>query len=318
MVKCSKCGVEIKEDDKYCPNCGTANINAVKKMKKNNRFSKTVLVLIIVLLLVALLLSLFSSKELEDNNEEYNIQNELQEFLESTIVSPVVTNNTIQNINLSEVSKDKYDVNVSYFRDTDSLLYFSGVDSQFYIKETITTSSTYKKYINDITFECSDSTGVKYYIYYKDFNNITLENIDSNTTILDSNKNIINTTVEQEKANYITNYKNSCQTLDYDTIFRYAEDYEGQRVKYTGKVVQVIDSGLSLVSYRVNVTQDEWGFYDDTVYVNYFKDDDSTRILEDDIITFYGTLSGLYTYETVLGTFVTIPEVSAEYIDINM
>ena len=36
MVKCSKCGVEIKEDDKYCPNCGTANINAVKKKVKTN------------------------------------------------------------------------------------------------------------------------------------------------------------------------------------------------------------------------------------------------------------------------------------------
>lgn len=39
MVKCSKCGVDIKEDDKYCSNCGTANINAVKQ-KKTNKFSK--------------------------------------------------------------------------------------------------------------------------------------------------------------------------------------------------------------------------------------------------------------------------------------
>lgn len=34
MAKCSKCGVEIKETDKYCLNCGTANINVVKKKKK--------------------------------------------------------------------------------------------------------------------------------------------------------------------------------------------------------------------------------------------------------------------------------------------
>ena len=317
MVKCSKCGVDIKDYDKYCSNCGAANINAVKH-KKNNKFSKTVLVLIVVLLLIALLTSLFPHKELEYNNEEYNIQNELQEFLESTIVSPVVTNNTIKKINLSEVSKDKYDVNVSYFKDTESLLYFSGVDSQYYIKETIKTSNAYKKYINDITFECSDSTGTKYYIYYKDFNNLTLDNIDSNTTILDSNKNIINTTVQQEEKNYITNYKNSCQTYDYETIFRYAEDYEGENVKYTGKVVQVIETETLFVYYRVNVTQDEWGSYDDTVYVSYMPDEDSPRILEDDIITFYGTLSGLYTYESVLGASITIPEVSAKYIDINM
>ena len=318
MVKCSKCGVDIKEDDKYCPNCGSANINAVKKKKKNNKFSKTVLVLIVVLLLVSFLSLLSSSKELENNNEENNIRKELQEFLESTIASATVTDNNIKNINLSEVSKDKYDVNVSYFRDTDSLLYFSGVDSQYYIKKVITTSNAYKKYINDITFECSDNEGIKYYIYYKDMPNITLDTIDSNTTILDSNKNIINTTVEQEKANYINNYKNSCQTLDYDTIFRYAEDYKGQQVKYTGEVVQVIETESDFVFYRVNVTKDEWGFYDDTIYVSYLKDEDSTRILEDDIITFYGTLSGLYTYETVLGASVTIPEVSAKYIDINM
>ena len=45
--------------------------------------------------------------------------------------------------------------------------------------------------------------------------------------------------------------------------------------------------------------------------------DPSNRVLEDDIISFYGTSTGLYSYTTVLGAQLTIPSVLAVYIDIN-
>ena len=40
-------------------------------------------------------------------------------------------------------------------------------------------------------------------------------------------------------------------------------------------------------------------------------------ILEEDIITFYGMADGLETYESVMGQQISIPKITAMYIDIN-
>ena len=55
----------------------------------------------------------------------------------------------------------------------------------------------------------------------------------------------------------------------------------------------------------MNVT-DNGFFWDDTIYVHY----SGSRLLEDDIIEFIGTVKGLITYESVLGGNITIPEVA--------
>ena len=41
------------------------------------------------------------------------------------------------------------------------------------------------------------------------------------------------------------------------------------------------------------------------------------RILEDDIVTVYGTAAGLYKYQTVMGSTLTIPEILFSNIVIN-
>ena len=66
--------------------------------------------------------------------------------------------------------------------------------------------------------------------------------------------------------------------------------------------------------YMISVTNKGYGYYDDNVYVNYYSFGDETRVLEDDIVTFYGTFKGLKTYTTVRGDSRTIPEVTAKYI----
>ena len=74
--------------------------------------------------------------------------------------------------------------------------------------------------------------------------------------------------------------------------------------------------GIMVYVLRVDVTKNG-RYYDDTVYVTYYADADDPRILEDDIITMYGTLEGEKTYETVMGASVTIPKFDAEYVEIN-
>ena len=67
---------------------------------------------------------------------------------------------------------------------------------------------------------------------------------------------------------------------------------------------------------RVDITKTRWG-YDDTILVSYEAKEGDSRILEGDIVTMYGLLGGTYTYETVMGSSLTVPLFFAEYIEIE-
>lgn len=84
---------------------------------------------------------------------------------------------------------------------------------------------------------------------------------------------------------------------------------------FRGEVIQVMEAtGITVL--RVNVTQNQYG-WEDTIYVNYFPSEGEPRILEDDIVSIYGEMMDLKTYETIMGGSVTIPQVYAKYIDIE-
>ena len=108
-------------------------------------------------------------------------------------------------------------------------------------------------------------------------------------------------------------YMSKCQTISYNELARNPGKHEGKMVKFTGKVFQVSE-GLFSTTYMISVTNKGYGYYDDNVYVTYYGDNEDSRILEDDIVTFYGEYKGLKTYETVMGASRTIPQVTAKYI----
>ena len=83
------------------------------------------------------------------------------------------------------------------------------------------------------------------------------------------------------------------------------------KVALQGKVIQVIEDG-NHIELRVNIN----GEYSDTIYVMYIKKENEGRILEDDMIKFYGSFEGLLTYTSILGAEITIPQVDAQYIDL--
>lgn len=111
-------------------------------------------------------------------------------------------------------------------------------------------------------------------------------------------------------------FKAQCQDIPYEDLARTPDSYIGQYVKFTGEIIQVIDDGTS-ATYRINVTQGNYGIWDDTVLVTYDYQNGQSRFLEDDIVTFYGTSMGLYTYKSTMGGNITIPSVVAGYIDLN-
>lgn len=108
-------------------------------------------------------------------------------------------------------------------------------------------------------------------------------------------------------------FKAECAVVSYDEVARNPDQYKDKKVKFTGEVIQVMeDSGI--YTLRVNVTQTSWG-YDDTIMVYYIASEGSPRILEDDVITLYGTMGGMTSYESVLGATITLPILYAQYVE---
>ena len=101
--------------------------------------------------------------------------------------------------------------------------------------------------------------------------------------------------------------KATAKQIPYDELARNTESYIGEIIYYKGKVVQVIEESGQKMGLRVEVTEGEYGIWDDLVWVNY----EGPRLLEDDIIHFWGRVEGRYSYITVLGATVTIPEITA-------
>ena len=98
--------------------------------------------------------------------------------------------------------------------------------------------------------------------------------------------------------------------ITYDQLSRTPDDFKRKKVKFYGKVVQVIE-GSGTVQIRLAVDDD----YDRILLGNYSSSIVSTRILEDDHITIYGTSEGTISYQSTLGATITIPGVRIDKID---
>lgn len=119
---------------------------------------------------------------------------------------------------------------------------------------------------------------------------------------------------EQEKQAFLS----SCQTYTFEQLARNPDNFKGTNVKLTGEVVQVME-GVYSNSLRVNITKEGkyTTYYKDTIYVNYVPKEGEDKILEDDIITIYGTAQGDYSYTSTMGATITLPFVDGKYIIIN-
>ncbi len=94
---------------------------------------------------------------------------------------------------------------------------------------------------------------------------------------------------EAKKANYKSDYS-------YEQLARNPDSYEGDLVKFTGKVLQA-ESGSSINYLRLAINSD----YNTVLFVTYGSSVVNYRLLEDDYITVYGVANGIYSYEAVSG-----------------
>lgn len=96
--------------------------------------------------------------------------------------------------------------------------------------------------------------------------------------------------------------------ITYDQLARTPDSYKGQKVKFKGKVVQVLE-GSTDTQIRLAVN----GNYNNILYCSVPKAKTAnTRILEDDYITIMGKSLGLISYQSTMGGTITIPSISVD------
>lgn len=100
-------------------------------------------------------------------------------------------------------------------------------------------------------------------------------------------------------------------TQTYDEMARNGDSHAGEKIQITGKVIQVQDSDDGGATLRVATSADG---YDDVYLVQIMSSEwKGHRLLEDDQITIYGTVYGLYSYKTVMGNTQTVPAIIAVF-----
>ncbi|MDR0138503.1 toxin regulator [Metabacillus idriensis] len=98
--------------------------------------------------------------------------------------------------------------------------------------------------------------------------------------------------------------------ITYNQLARTPDDFIGEKVKFKGKVVQVMEGdGTTQIRLAVNDNYDTiiFGEFDSSIL--------KARILENDVITIMGLSTGLLTYESTMGGNISIPGMLIEKID---
>lgn len=117
-------------------------------------------------------------------------------------------------------------------------------------------------------------------------------------------------------------FKDSCSTISFEDLSRNPDKYKGNNYKFTGQVIQVQEGWFDTVELRINVTKEEFEYIDDvmwtdTIYATVTIPEGADKLLEDDVITFWGTCDGNYSYTSVLGNQISLPKIDIEYYELN-
>lgn len=108
----------------------------------------------------------------------------------------------------------------------------------------------------------------------------------------------------------INQFKSQCTKISYSDLAHSTEKYINKKVAITGQVVQVQETGSSVI-LRVNMTKDKYGVYENTIWINYTMKSGDSHIIQNDIINIWGSVKDRKTYSTILGGSVTLPEIDA-------
>jgi hypothetical protein len=109
-----------------------------------------------------------------------------------------------------------------------------------------------------------------------------------------------------------SNFREEATTIDYNQLIKNPEAYRGEKVVYTGQILQIQESGNFGGFMLLSVTDEGYGFWTDNIWVEF---EEKIGAAEEDIITVYGKITGSEEYETQIGGSTYVPKMQAKYID---
>lgn len=101
-------------------------------------------------------------------------------------------------------------------------------------------------------------------------------------------------------------YKKMCKNVTFDELARDKNALKGQTLTFKGEIIQVIDDNM----YRIDITLTEYGYTDTIIFST---GDINEKILEGDIVEFWGESVGFYEYGSIFGERITVPKIVAVY-----
>jgi len=125
-----------------------------------------------------------------------------------------------------------------------------------------------------------------------------------------------NTTNQLSESEIRQNYINSCELVNYRDLIRNPQNYVGKKLAVTGQISQYMaggtfyEEGFSLYEDYDFSKQDT--YLEKRWYIEY-KQPQTNRILEDDVVTFYGEFTEMAELTLVLGRKEMYPELIAKY-----
>jgi len=112
--------------------------------------------------------------------------------------------------------------------------------------------------------------------------------------------------------------KSKSKVVSYGDLMRHNDEWVGEIIHIIGRVVQVMEDSGDIYGLRVEVTPQKAAHvsspagWDDAIFVNYRGE----RVLCGDIVEIWGEVEGVRTYETVIGSMITVPEITALYVEL--
>ncbi len=132
------------------------------------------------------------------------------------------------------------------------------------------------------------------------------QTIDLETMTVDELNQLKNEVTAALAKAQVQNIDGYIVVSDYQEYARNPDAHIKESIRFDGEIVQVIE-GIESNVYRIAFN----GSNDNMFYVTYSPGLESARILEGDKVTVFGEFTGLYTYETIFGSAITIPSCTA-------
>lgn len=274
-------------------------------MKKKHESIILVVILVSIIIFLSVLIVIGVNKENKtldesiNNEENYHTVSYILDKNSTEKIEKIVVDSDISSSDMQNIYKEKEIENSAY--NTYTIWFYSSDENAQTANEYELGSVTKKDNIIEIINVKEEKAEKEYEEYKKELAQEEEERQEKEA---------------KEKEQEEKKYKDSCKKLAFEELARNPEKVKGTKVKLTGEVIQVSENYIS-IGMRVNITENEYGWYEDTVYIIYYPENGEDKILEDDIITIYGTAEGEYSYTSVMGAYITIPKILAEYIEIN-